>query len=651
MIHLLFTFALGQYTESPGCDFQNQGDFQHVNVPETQCGSTCLSTTSCSHYTWVPDYGGTCWMKNGITPNSSPSSAAGIICGYLTSSAPFTQRAGCDFQNQGDLAHVSTSLANCGPTCQSTAGCTHFAWVTDNGGTCWMKSGPVSWNNAQSSSTAGIFCGILNQGPVVTTTTTVPVVTSLPLTTTTLSPSTTTSIAPTPTFTERPGCDFKGQGDFQHVTNLAENQCGPVCVKTDLCTHYTWVTDSGGTCWMKTGNATLSDSTPSSTAGIYCGAVLNKPAPTPLTRLLTPDQMSAFAKASGTQVTLNGKPFFFGSSNIYRLFYTLSSDLPTYFSDAITARSSNGQLVFNDDVSSGLGRMDVVLHQANQAGIKLILTLANNWGDFGGIDFYVNSFSTNNPKSHSDFYKNAAVKTQFKRWLNHVLTRVNSITGVAYKDDPTIFAWELGNEFRCVGSGPLPPGSCSPNDITSWIDEMSGYIKSIDSNHMVAIGDEGFFNSGHFSGGYSGNPYGDLFNGVNDFERNAGLSHIDILSFHAYFDQWNTPNEPQKLQNSLQWIRDHNSVSKNVNKPIYLGEYGIGNIQDKLNDFPQMQGLVQDLGMAGSLMWLLQSTENGQPCQETADSAGRTYGLCVSDPNAYTVLINHGNYMFQKSNQ
>ncbi|KAJ3315955.1 hypothetical protein HDV04_000163 [Boothiomyces sp. JEL0838] len=607
----------------------------------------------------------------------SPSSTNGIICGYLTSSAPFTQRAGCDFQNQGDLTHVSSSLADCGPACESTTGCTHFAWVTDNGGTCWMKTGAVTWEDAQASTTSGIFCGILNQVPVATTS--LPVVTSIlaPSTTTTQTTTTTTSPAPTPTFTEQPGCDFKGQGDFDHLTNMPESQCGPTCLKTYLCTHYTWVTDNGGTCWMKTGNASLADAGPSTVPGISCGVILNK---LPLTRLLSPQQMSAFAKASGTQVTLNGKPFYFGSSNIYRLFYTPVSDLPTYFNDAITARSSvirtwcfcdgpscsdtsqssfkfyftdaqNGQLTFNDDTNSGLGRMDAVLYHANQAGIKLILTLANNWGDFGGIDFYVNSFSTNSPRSHSDFYKNGAVKTQFKRWVNHVLTRVNTITGVAYKDDPTIFAWELGNEFRCVGSGPLPAGNCGPSDITSWIDEMSGYIKTIDTNHMVAIGDEGFFDNGHFSGGYSGSPYGDLFRGVNDFERNAGLPHIDLLSFHAYFDQWNTPNEPQKLQNSLKWIKDHNSVAQSVNKPIYLGEYGIGNVQDRLNDFPQMQGLIQNLEMTGSLMWLLQSVEDGHQCQETPDSTGKTYGLCANDPDAYTILINHGINMLYKSNQ
>lgn len=35
-------------------------------------------------------------------------------------------------------------------------------------------------------------------------------------------------------------------------------------------------------------------------------------------------------------------------------------------------------------------------------------------------------------------------------FLQTVLNRYNSFTGIHYKDDPTIMAWELMNEPRCT---------------------------------------------------------------------------------------------------------------------------------------------------------------------------------------------------------
>ncbi|KAI8809910.1 hypothetical protein BJ742DRAFT_852398 [Cladochytrium replicatum] len=96
----------------------------------------------------------------------------------------------------------------------------------------------------------------------------------------------------------------------------------------------------------------------------------------------------------------------------------------------------------------------------------------NNRADHGGMDVFTKNLSG---AYHDDFYSN---------------TKINWI---AYKDDPAIFAWRLANEIRWGGASNNLARSpnCSSSTITAWGDEMSTYIKSLDSNQLLSVGNEG----------------------------------------------------------------------------------------------------------------------------------------------------------------
>ncbi|KAG0492768.1 hypothetical protein HPP92_006166 [Vanilla planifolia] len=88
--------------------------------------------------------------------------------------------------------------------------------------------------------------------------------------------------------------------------------------------------------------------------------------------------------------------------------------------------------------------------------------------------------------SDDEFFTNAVVKGYYKNHVKTVLTRYNTLTGTAYKDEPIIFAWELMNEPRCLSDS-------SGNTIQAWITEMAAHVKSIDQNHLLEAGLEGFY--------------------------------------------------------------------------------------------------------------------------------------------------------------
>jgi mannan endo-1,4-beta-mannosidase len=102
---------------------------------------------------------------------------------------------------------------------------------------------------------------------------------------------------------------------------------------------------------------------------------------------------------------------------------------------------------------------------------------------------------------------------------------------------------------------------------------MSAYIKSLDSNHYVSLGDEGFFNRGSSQAyPYQGGE------GV-DFEANLKISTLDYGTVHLYTSSWG-----QTYDWGNTWIRDHADACRAAGKSCVLEEYGVpvdGSVRDQ----------------------------------------------------------------------
>ncbi|RNA10692.1 SCP-like extracellular [Brachionus plicatilis] len=65
------------------------------------------------------------------------------------------------------------------------------------------------------------------------------------------------------------GCDFN-ENNLKNVLSKGE-QCGPKCVQTPGCTHFTWTNFRDGTCWMKKGPVAKSNAFVLNHSGAVCG--------------------------------------------------------------------------------------------------------------------------------------------------------------------------------------------------------------------------------------------------------------------------------------------------------------------------------------------------------------------------------------------
>lgn len=260
----------------------------------------------------------------------------------------------------------------------------------------------------------------------------------------------------------------------------------------------------------------------------------------------------------------------------------------------------------------GLEHLDRVIALAEDCGIRLILTFANNWSDFGGVKQYLSWFGLRG--GHHRFLRNLDVKQAYREYVEHLLTRVNSRTGRRYVDEPSILAWELMNEPRCVDDKGQAVRE-GLDTLTDWIEEMSAFVRRLDPNHLICAGDEGYF----FRRSHTGPKQ--LYNGCYgvDCERILGLPDIDFGTFHLY-PKMSPKQDP--IEFGKRWIREHIEAGRRADKPMLLEEFGFpvegGNelaYQRRRNGvFEDWLREVQENDGAGAIFWMLASTldDSGQ---------------------------------------
>ncbi|WP_405902554.1 cellulase family glycosylhydrolase [Streptomyces sp. NBC_00656] len=151
---------------------------------------------------------------------------------------------------------------------------------------------------------------------------------------------------------------------------------------------------------------------------------------------------------------------------------------------------------------------DDIIESARTHGVRLMPVLENYWEAYAGIDTRLRrqGLSGGQPARAGFFDKNRCPGcfTSYKNYVSHALNRTNHYSGVKYKDDPTIFAWDLMNEPRYEAQS--EEENVEGTTLRAWVDEMGAFVKKIDPNHLLSAGIEGHGTQYGF-GGDEGNPF------------------------------------------------------------------------------------------------------------------------------------------------
>ncbi|HEY5002003.1 MAG TPA: hypothetical protein VII61_02545, partial [Ktedonobacteraceae bacterium] len=367
---------------------------------------------------------------------------------------------------------------------------------------------------------------------------------------------------------------------------------------------------------------------------------------------------SGFVTRCGIHFCLDGKLFYYAGANSYDLFTfgdgsnsSTPSDIETKFMDkasidAVFANAQSDQVkvirtwMFDHEAWHGFetakgvyneaefDEFDYIIQSAKAHGIMLIADFENYWEGYGGIDTRLQweGLPTGETNRWRFFNKQQCPGcfTQYQNYVSHALNHVNHYSGIAYKNEPTVFAWELMNEPRYENA--TPDESTTGTTFRAWVDTMGAYVKSIDPNHMLGTGMEGQ-GTAYGYGGNSGNP----------FVYIQESPYIDFTSAHFYpTESWANLSTTQAQAVIKAWINDaHNTVGK----PFILGEFNSRSdaAASRSTWWTALYGALEQYGGDGDNFWTY-----------VARNPDSIYGVSHGAPEL-SVFMQHSLYMQQKS--
>jgi len=312
-----------------------------------------------------------------------------------------------------------------------------------------------------------------------------------------------------------------------------------------------------------------------------------------------------FVTRAGQALQLDGRPYRYAGTNMWYAAY-LGADAPygnrdrlkreldrvreigvgnvrlLGGSEASPLRGSIAIATFRDRGTDYnptlLEGLDYALAEMGRREIKAVIYLTNFWEWSGGMMTYLHwtnggRYLNMNDPAHpwpafpdfvSGFYRSPEAVAMYHHYLRAVVTRTNSITGVAYVEDPTIMSWQLANEPRPGGSDAV--GRPNLPAFQAWVRDTTRLLKSLDANHLVSTGSEGL--------------KGCIESAECVIEEHA-LPDVDYLTAHIWPQNWGWV-DPADIAGTWsraealvrEYLAQHEGFAVQLGKPLVIEEFG-----------------------------------------------------------------------------